>query len=235
MNKKYNTIILIGILLFFIFILTGCNNNNIDTNISNININENVFVNNISDSKLVNNDEDINYIVKAWLNLPINLNYNIRKVFNDKNIVVGEYYKRGNDILEAIETRNDGIRPSINNRLENLHYYYKYLGNYSWKAYMYTIINGWEDYPFDGAYPTKLSSNEALMLTKLDNYTNEHIKIYVEGLGNIDTVIGIDGDNKYYYSDKYNINVKIEAKAYTWTLTKYDINANHCPYDIPNK
>ena len=231
MKNRYHMAVLLIVLLVVLFILTGCNNES-----NNLVNNEDVKVNEIivEDNTKISTKKEIDPITSAWLNLPENLNYSIKKVYNDKNIVIGQYYKRGNDILEASETRNDGIRPSTNNRLENVHYFYKYVNDDVWKSYMYTLENGWDEYYFNGSYPTKMNSNEVLMLTKLDNYTNSHEKIYVESLGYVDTVIGIAGEIKYYYSEKYNINVKVEAKAYTWTLTKYELDVSDYPYTLPN-
>ena len=71
-----------------------------------------------------------------------------------------------------------------------------------------------------------------MMLKKLDNYTDEHEKFDIEGVGEVDTVIGKDGDDIYYYWKDLDINIKVIN--ITLILTKFDKNVTDYPIEPPN-
>ena len=158
-------------------------------------------------------------IIDAWFKLPTNLDYSLQKDYSDGSTSIQKYSKRGNDFLLE---------------LEGDYYYYKYKDNNIWTSYEYGDKKGWDSYYYEGCIITTPGSSEQMMLKKLDNYTTEHEKFNVEGVGEVDTVIGKDGDDTYYYSEDLGINVKITTKNITLIVTKFDKNVTDYPHSIPS-
>ena len=158
-------------------------------------------------------------IVEAWFKLPTNLDYSIKKDYSDGSTSIQKYNKRGKDFLLE---------------LEGQYYFYKYKDNNIWTSYEYGEGKGWDSYYYEGCIITTPGSSEQMMLKKLDNYTTEHEKLNVEGVGEVDTVVGKDGDDTYYYSEDLGINVKVMTKNITIVVTKFDNNVTDYPHSVPN-
>ena len=235
-KKLFLIIFLIVILSISLVLLTGCGNSKVEKN--DTNSNENNIDNNRKQDNQVEPEESQNNeveneveteqittkdpkqeIIDAWFKLPTNLDYYVTKEFSDGTSSVQHYSKRENDIMLS---------------LENNYYFYKYTDNNIWTSYEYTNGKGWDSYYYKGCIITTPGSCEGMMLKKLDNYTAEHEKFNVEGVGEVDTVIGKDGDDIYYYSKDLDINVKVVTKNVTLIVNKFDKNVTDYPNSIPD-
>ena len=235
-KKLFLIILLIVILSISLVILTGCGNSKVEENNTNAiedNIDNNQEQNNQIETEESQNNEVENeviteeittkdpkqIIVDAWFNLPENVDYNFEKSYSDGMTSIQNYSKRGSDFL-------------LN--LQGHYYFYKYTGNNIWKSYEYIESKGWDNHYLQGCVIADSGSSEGMMLKKLDNYTDEHEKFDIEGVGEVDTVIGKDGDDIYYYSKDLDINIKVITKNITLILTKFDKNVTDYPIEPPN-
>ena len=221
MKKKLCLIILLVVILSIgLIILTGCGATKVEEN--NIESTKNSVddeQNNQSEIEENTTKDPKQRIIDAWFKLPTNLDYFISKEFSDGSSSVQQYNKRGNDIM-------------LN--LEGSYYFYKYTGDNIWTSYEYVDGKGWDTYYYNGCIITTPGSCEGMMLKKLDNYTTEHEKFNIEGAGEVDTIIGKDGDDTYYYSKDLGINVKVVSKNTTLVVNKFDKNVNDYPISIPD-
>ncbi|MBR6034292.1 MAG: hypothetical protein IKP28_06180 [Clostridia bacterium] len=178
-------------------------------------------------------------MANVWMNLPENVDItwkNQEKGSNDYEVM--EMYKRGNDVMQAVEYRKNGKRPTGNN-LDDHWYLYDYQGDYKWKSYYYYESTGWGDNSFGGNYP---ASPENMIkgdwLRKLNTKTDKHETIDIEGYGKVDTIVGkgagTDGEYTYYYSEKLGISVKVENDYQVYTITKFDTKvSSNFPHALP--
>ena len=249
MKKEF---LLVGLIVAVALVTMGCGKNETtpkESIESNVNITENV--NNAESTNITENtneapEEELRPDIKmanVWMNLPENINFYWRiDEKNTNNYSVTEEYKRGNNVMRGGESRKNGTRPSSEaNWLDNRYYYYEYQGDYKWKSYVHYLDTGWKDYYFNGNYP---SSPQTFCMGRpydiLDNYSDTHVTINIEGLGEVDTVVGtlveFDGDEyTLYYSKDLGMNVKIENTVQAWYMTKYDANvSSEFPHPLPN-
>ena len=204
------------ICLCMCFILTGCGENN-KTSKTNENTNSNT-------SKTKTKEM---IIADTWMSQPENIDYTWKTEAKSTDFYsYTDEYKRGyNGMLYWVKKYENGkITTPENDGITNEYYYYHYKGDYKWNSYCYFSTIGWDSWYFHGNYP---SSPQIYCFGKpwniLDNYSDEHETIYIEGVGNVDTVKGVDDEGyTYYYSKKLNMNVKLEVPSQTWTLIKYD-------------
>ncbi len=236
--KRKLIVFLAIILAVSLVILTGCGDSKVeksDVNSTKVNVDNEQNQSNLIEVEenqvsQVETEEDTSAkeetpkdpkqkIIDAWFKLPTDLDYSLQKDYSDGSTSIQKYSKRGNDFLLE---------------LEGDYYYYKYKDNNIWTSYEYGEKNGWDSYYYEGCIITTPGSSEQMMLKKLDNYTTEHEKFNVEGVGEVDTVIGKDGDDTYYYSEDLGINVKITTKNITLIVTKFDKNVTDYPHSIPD-
>ena len=181
---------------------------------------------------------------KIWMSLPENVDMYWRvDEKNTSNYSIAVENKRGNNVMYGSEGWDYGVPPqSEANKLTNHYYYYEYKGDYKWDSYAHFYDKGWDTHYFKGNYP---ASPQTFCMGRQyviqDNYTNEHVTINIEGLGDVDTVKGtmMDyGDKEYtvYYSEKLGFNVKVENTVQAWYLTKFDTNVGSSfPHALPNQ
>ena len=231
MKKKLFLIIpLIVILSISLVILTGCGDSKVEeknTNSANSDV-DNKQNNQIKTEE--NQDDQVNTekeipsnakkrTIDAWFNLPENLDYFMESSYSDGTTSSQHISKRGNNFL-------------LN--LGGHYYFYKYTGDYIWTSFEYIDGKGWDTHYLKGCVISGSSTSEDRMFKKLDSYTTEHEKFNVEGVGEVDTVIGKDGDDIYYYSQDLDINVKVITTNITLIVTKFDKNVTDFPHSIPD-
>ena len=178
-------------------------------------------------------------IANTWMKMPQNVDLVWRTDEEDEyNYSITQEYKRGNDILMYPISVNDGqYITGANGMITNEYYYYHYLGNYTWSSYVYYHNKGWDTWYFKGNYPPSTQSYSfGKVWNILDNYSDDHKTINIEGVGEVDTVKGVDDSGyTYYYSKDLNMNVRIENNIQAWYLTKFDTNvSSDFPYALPD-
>lgn len=228
-NKVLLIVALIVVLGIGLFVLTGCGNKTASEN------------NNIEQSVVQNSEEEINPDVKIannWMKLPKNVNmYWKTDVKGTNNYETKTDYKRDNDVMSYVEGLEDGVYVTQNkNGIGNEYYFYHYQGDYKWTSYCHFKDKGWDNWYFKGNYP---SSPQCYCFGKpwniLNNYSNNHETIEIEGVGTVDTVTGTDDEGyTYYYSKDLGFNVKIENNVQTWYLFKFDTNVSGFPHSLPD-
>ena len=220
-KKLFLILFLIVILSISLVLFTGCGKSKVEEN--NTDAIQNNVDNSQEDGQVETEDttpKDPNQVITdAWFKLPENLDYYLENEYSNGTTSIQHFHKRGKNILLE---------------LQGHYYFYKYKGDYIWTSNEYIEGKGWDNFYFNGNIVTVSGSCEALMLTKLDEYTTEHEKFTVEGVGEVDTVIGKDGDNTYYYSKELDLNVKTVTTNITSVLTKYDKNVTDYPHSIPD-
>lgn len=231
------------------FTLTGCGNNENANTSESSNIEQQVVTNTTSknnateqqaDSDISDSEKKMRKIADTWMSMPKNIDLNWKmEVKNANEYSTNEEIKRGNNVMSYyIEKLENGkIYTPETDGWSNQYYYYYFIGNYKWKSYGYFSTKGWDSWYFNGNYP---ASPQAYCFGKpwniLDKYSNEHETIKIEGVGEVDTVKGIDDEGyTYYYSKQLNMNVKIENNVQIWQLTKYDSTVSSSfPHALPD-
>ena len=237
-------VLFLAITIMFCICLTACG----DENGSTV---QNEVVNNSETANYQENTEEtsqpLTREIKAanvWMSLPENVDMHWR--MDDKNSTKGSICienKRGNNVMIGSESWDNGSRPkSEANWLDNHYYYYEYKGDYKWDSYVHFYDKGWDEHYFNGNYP---SSPQTFCMGRQyviqDNFTDEHETIYIEGLGDVDTVKGTlvdyyDKEYTVYYSEKLGFIVKVENAVQVWYLTKFDTNVSSSfPHELPDK
>ena len=230
------------------FLLTGCGNNENTATADNAeNKTEQQATTNTSEEANKNTTTNQNDVVKeettpyisedekkrrkmadTWMSMPENVDFYWRMDVKSSNeYSITEEYKRGNNGMsywvEELNEEGKLITPE-NDGVTNEYYYYHFLGDYKWKAYVYNTGIGFDSWNFNGNYP---ASPQIYVFGKpwniLNKYSNEHETIKIEGVGEVDTVKGVDDEGyTYYYSKDLNMNVKIENDSQIWCLTRFD-------------
>ncbi|MBR6033514.1 MAG: hypothetical protein IKP28_02060 [Clostridia bacterium] len=233
---------LIVICLFMCLILTGCGETNDNLAISDSNpTSPNDTTEQQDTSNISDNEKKMRKMADTWMSMAKNVDLRWRReVKNSNEYAITDEYKRGNNgMLYWVEELNEKgklITPE-NDGLGNEYYYYHFLGDYKWKSYVYFSDGTWDRWYFNGNYP---ASPQIYCMGRpwniLDKYSNEHETIKIEGVGEVDTVKGVDDEGyTYYYSKKLNMNVKIENNVQTWCLTKFDTKVSSSfPRALPN-
>ena len=179
----------------------------------------------------------------VWMSLPENVDmYWKVEEKNSPNYSLYEEYKRGNNVMIGSEGWDNGARPKSESYwLDNRYNYYEYKGDYKWDSYAHTLEGGWKEHYFHGNYPSSPQTfGMGRQYVIQDEYTNEHETIYVDGIGDVDTVKGtlIDyNGTEYtvYYSEKLGFNIKVENTVQAWYLTKFDTSVGSSfPHELPN-
>ncbi|MBR6253029.1 MAG: hypothetical protein IKR04_04230 [Clostridia bacterium] len=180
---------------------------------------------------------------KVWMSLPENVDmYWKVEEKNAPNYSLYEEYKRGNDVMIGSEGWENGARPKSESYwLDNYYFYYKYKGDYKWDSYVHYLDTGWKEHYFHGNYPSSPQTfGMGRQYVIQEDYTDEHETIFVEGLGDVDTVKGTLVDyngTEYtvYYSKQLGFNIKYENIAQAWYLTKFDTSVGASfPHELPN-
>ena len=231
--KKILTIIvcigIVGCIIFIIVMLTSPKNNNKNNQTTN---------NNIEQSKYDQSDPDIKK-ANVWLNLPKNVDMFWKSdIKGTADYMMTYQYKRGNSVMVDGESVENGAHiTSENDGISNKYYYYHHVKDYDWNSYCYFETEGWDKWYMEGNYP---ASSQSYCFTKpltiLDNYSDNHVTLNIEGVGSVDTVTGTDDDGyTYYYSKDLGLNVKIENSSQAWYLTRFDTNVlEQFPFTIPD-
>ena len=189
-----------------------------------------------------NNSTELRPEIKTantWMSMPENVDmYWKSEAKSEDDYETFIENKRGNNVMRYGERVTNGkVINASNNGIANEYYYYHYQGDYTWSSYVYFHDQYWDYWYFVGNYP---SSPQAFCFGKpwniLDNYSDEHETVNIEGVGAVDTVKGVDDEGyTYYYSKDLNMNVKIENKAQTWSLTKFVANVTTgFPHELPD-
>lgn len=235
MKKKILLIIFLNAILLTSFVLlTGCGNKD-EIKITDEN-------NQIEVQETQKTSEEIRPEIKianTWMSMPENVDMYWRSdAKNEDDYELFEENKRGYNVMKYGESVIDGKHINAsNNGIANEYYYYHYQGDYKWSSYVYFHNIGWDYWHFNGNYP---SSPQVFCFGRpwniLENYSDEHETIDIEGVGEVDTVKGVDEEGyTYYYSKDLNMNVKIENKAQVWYLTKFVANVTTgFPHDLPD-
>lgn len=235
MKKKIFLIVfLITVLLASLVLLTGCGNKDESKTTDEKNQQES--------QKTKKTSKELKPEIKianAWMSMPENVDmYWKSDVKDEDDYELFEENKRGYNVMRSGERVINGKHINAsNNGIANEYYYYHYQGDYKWSSYVYFHNQGWDYWYFNGNYP---SSPQAFFFGKpwniLDNYSDEHESLNIEGVGAVDTVKGVDDEGyTYYYSKDLNMNVKIENKAQTWSLTKFVTNVTAgFPHNLPD-
>jgi hypothetical protein len=239
MKKKLIIFSLISILLVSgLFILTGCGNSDNSGSKDKSAIGENGG----EESTVSNGAEETNPDIKianVWMKMPKNIDM-VWKVDekNTSNYQLLKMYKRDNNVMQYPESFENGVYITMDNDgITNSYYYYHFQGDYIWTSYCYFSNEGWDNWYYKGNYP---SSPQSFCFGRpwniLDNYTDEHETINIEGVGAVDTVKGTDDEGyTYYYSKDLGFNVKIENNVQVWYLSKYDTSVTTgFPYALPD-
>jgi hypothetical protein len=236
MKKK---IILIMSILCLCLTACGKENNNVANNTVE---NNNVETVTESVSNVDQTRPDIK-IANVWMKLPKNVDLHWRTdEKNSTNYSTTDEYKRDNNIFKYSESVENGVRITAeNNAIKNEFYYYNYLGDYKWSSYVYFHNQGWDTWYFNGVYP---ASPQCYCMgrpyTILDNYSNTHETIHIDGVGDVDTVVGTldEGNGReftVYYSKDLGMNVKIENSVQSWYLTEFNTNVSpEFPHQLPD-
>ncbi len=178
-------------------------------------------------------------IANTWMSMPENVDmyWKSDSIYEDDYELFTEN-KRGNDVMRYGERVTNGVHVDGSNGLfTNYYYYYKYQGDYKWPSYVYYYNQGWDYWYFTGNYP---ASPQVFCFGRpwniLDNYSDEHETITIEGVGEVDTVKGVDDEGyTYYYSKDLNMNVKIENEVQVWSLIRFDANVTTgFPHPLPD-
>lgn len=224
-NKSILIIFLILILSASLVILTGCGEKNKEETISENNNIEQQVVQNSEESATEKIDPRVK-IADTWMKMPSNVNIFWRMdVKNSSDYSITRTYKRGNDIMVFGESFENGVYITTeNDGITNEYYFYHHQGDYIWTSYCYFSNEGWDNWYYKGNYP---SSPQSYCFGRpwniLDNYSDNHVTITIEGIGDVDTVTGVDDEGyTYYYSKDLGFNVKIENVVQTWYLTSFD-------------
>lgn len=178
-------------------------------------------------------------IANTWMKMPENVDMYWRSdAKNEDDYELFEENKRGYNVMRYGERVINGKHINAsNNGIANEYYYYHYQGDYKWSSYVYFRNQGWDYWYFNGNYP---SSPQVFCFGKpwniLDNYSDEHETVNIDGVGEVVTVKGVDDEGyTYYYSKDLNMNVKIENKAQVWYLTKFVTNVTTgFPHNLPD-
>ena len=178
-------------------------------------------------------------IANNWMSLPKNVNMVWKtEEKNTSNYQTFFSFKRDNNIMGYSESFENGQYITMDNDgISNEYYYYHYKGDYKWNSYCHFSTKGWDSWYFKGNYP---DSPQNYCFGRpwniLDDYSGEHETVTIEGIGDVDTVSGVDDEGyTYHYSKDLNMNVKIENKVQTWSLKKFDTNVSSSfPYSIPD-
>ena len=235
MKNRFLFITLIVALGIGLFIMTGCGKEKeVIKKVDNGNIIEEQ-----QDLTLEETTDPNKIIANLWMKLPKNVD--LVWETDEKNTNDGglrKEYKRGNNIMYYPYSIENGVLiDGSNNAITNQYYYYHYQGDYKWTSYVHFFDKGWDNWYFNGNYPSSPQNYSfGRPWTILDNYSDDHATIEIEGLGEVDTVIGTDEKGyTYYYSKDLGFNVKIENSVQSWTLTKYDTNVSSVfPYELPD-
>ena len=179
-------------------------------------------------------------ITNTWMSQPKNVDYVWkRQETGSSDYAITEEYKRDNDLFSYVESVENGvvIAAKNNNTFTNEFYYYHYQGDKVWTSYVYFHDKYWDNWYFKGEFPPSPQNycfGEPWDI--LDEYSDEHETLEIEGVGEIDTVKGVnDKGETYYYSKDLNMNVKIEIPAQSWTLIKYYANSTKAlPHELPD-
>ena len=215
-------------------ILTGCGNND-ESKTAGQNDQTNL-------QEAQNSSEELRPEIKianTWMSMPENVDMYWRSdAKSEDDYELFEENKRGNNVMRYGERVINGEHINAsNNGIANEYYYYHYQGDYKWSSYVYFRNQGWDYWYFNGNYP---SSPQVFCFGRpwniLDNYSDEHETVNIEGVGSVDTVKGEDDEGyTYYYSKDLNMNVKIENKAQVWYLTRFNANVTTgFPHDLPD-
>ena len=226
----------VAILIIGLFVLTGCKEKSTDSNNNVDNSSEDgVAIEQTSEEKI---NPEIK-IAKVWMKMPKNIDM-VWKVDekNTSNYQLLKMYKRDNNVMQYPESFENGVYITMDNDgITNSYYYYHFQGDYIWTSYCYFSNEGWDNWYYKGNYP---SSPQSFCFGRpwniLDNYTDEHETINIEGVGAVDTVKGTDDEGyTYYYSKDLGFNVKIENNVQVWYLSKYDTSVTTgFPYALPD-
>ena len=234
MKKKI--IFITVICLTMCFLLVGCGDNK--ENKEKAAIGENSG----EESSISNSAEDIRpeiRIANVWMKMPKNIDM-VWKVDekNTSNYQLLKMYKRDNNVMQYPESFENGVYITMDNDgITNSYYYYHFQGDYIWTSYCYFSNEGWDNWYYKGNYP---SSPQSFCFGRpwniLDNYSDEHETVNIEGVGAVDTVKGTDDEGyTYYYSKDLGFNVKIENNVQVWYLSKYDTSVTTgFPYALPD-
>ena len=225
-----------------LFILTGCNNKTEDSNAEKSPVQNTAEYTNAEKSSVQNNAEETDpnkKIANSWMKLPKDVNMFWRvDVKNSSDYSISKIYKRGNDTMHLGESFENGTYITTeNDGITNEYYYYHHQEDYIWTSYCYFSNKGWDNWYFKGNYP---SSPQNFCFGRpwniLDNYSDNHETVTIEGIGAVDTVIGVDDEGyTYYYSKDLGFNVKIENVVQTWYLASFDTNVSaDFPRAIPD-
>ena len=178
-------------------------------------------------------------IANNWMSLPekVDMVWKTEEK-NTSNYQTSFEFKRDNNIMGYGESYENGKYITMDNDgISNEYYYYHYKGDYKWSSYCYFSTKGWDSWYFKGNFP---DSPQNYCFGRpwniLDEYSGEHETVSVEGIGDVDTVSGVDDEGyTYHYSKELNMNIKIENKVQTWTLKKFDTNVSaNFPYSLPD-
>lgn len=224
MKKKIFLIIfLVAVLSASLVLLTGCGNKDESKTTSEKDQTESQEAQKTSEELR----PDIK-IANTWMSMPENVDmYWKSEAKSEDDYELIEENKRGYNVMKYGERVINGKHINAsNNGIANEYYYYHYQGDYKWSSYVYFRNQGWDYWYFNGNYP---SSPQVYCFGKpwniLDNYSDEHESVNIEGVGTVDTVKGVDDEGyTYYYSKDLNMNVKIENNAQVWSLTKFNTN-----------
>ena len=221
--------------------LAGCDFGNKPANTNEEKNNE---VNNNEETVKVDETDPRIKMANVWMSLPENVNMFWRiDEKNTNNGSVTQEYKRGFNEMGGGESRENGNRPKNEaDWLDNYYFYNEYQGDYKWSSYVHFYDKGWDEYYFNGNYP---ASPQTFAMGRqyiiADEYTDEHEKFNIEGVGEIDAVKGtiIDLNGKeytVYYSKDLGFNVKVENSVQAWYLTRFDTNVtSEFPHPLPDK
>ena len=235
MKKKFYLIIsMLVILSVSLIILTGCRDKD-ESKITGENEQTGVQETKKSSEEL---RPEIK-IANTWMSMPENVDMYWRSdAKNEDDYEIFVENKRGYNAMKYGERVINGKHINAsNNAIANEYYYYHYQGDYKWSSYVYFHNQGWDYWYFNGNYP---SSPQIFCFGKpwniLDNYSDEHETVNIEGVGTVDTVKGVDDEEyTYYYSKDLNMTVKIQNKVQVWYLTKFDINVTTgFPHALPD-
>ena len=229
--------IFIGILaLILCFGLTGCEKKQKQNNEQNEVQEAKNETKNETENKTENksNKKKIQKIEPDFYMLPTNVEMHV-VVSNSE--VDQEYYhitKIGRSVLITEEVKQNG--KVVSKGLDKYYSYYKYNGDDTWDYYYnQDKEKEWKTYKSEIDMKTIDSYlvRTPKLLERHSTLGNQQTKINIPGLGNVNVYVVTKGNEKFYYSDDLEINLKYENQDTTITIEKFDTSVKSFAIDLP--
>lgn len=239
-GKQMKRKIFIGILALILCLgLTGCEKkkkaNNESNNVQETNETNNTTTNNTTNNTANNNTgkkKKIQKIEPDFYTLPTNVEMHV-VVSNSE--VDQEYYhiiKIGRSVLITEEVKQNGS--VVSKGLDKYYSYYKYNGDDTWD-YLYKQDKEWKTYKSNIDVQTIDSYlvRTPQLFEKHATLGDDQTKINIPDYGNVSVYVIKKGNEKFYYSDDLEFNLKYENQDTAITIEKFDTTISSFGIELP--